>query len=320
LRSTVLIVDDYAPWRRSIRILLRKSEQYHVIADAADGVEAVQNALELRPHIVLMDLSLPKMSGLDATKRILAHCPEVRIVFVSEHGTADVIDAAMAAGAAGYIIKSHAARELLPALDAIVAQSQIDLAPNSLRVEPGGREEPVSRHEIGFYDDEEAMVDDYARMAATALSNGHTFAIVAGTSRWEQLRHRLEMRGTDVARAKATGRYHEFAAKDILESLVVDGEIDVQRFWNTAAAFRNQVTRAQQGESSRIVLCGECSPRLLVAGNVDAAVQLERLWDRFSRLYSIDTLCGYLITGLDYEETNLVIARLRHAHSAVRWR
>ncbi len=317
LRFTVLIVDDYAAWRRSIRILLQKNQQYDVIAEAADGVEAIDLSLELRPDIILMDLSLPKMNGIDAAGRILAKIPSARIVFVSEHGSPDLIAAVMSIGAAGYVVKSRAARELLPAMDAVARRGQIEPLATGYRSDADGRGRHMSRHDVAFYGDEDSMLDDYARVAATVLRSRSIFVIVAGTARQELLRRRLETGGTDVAGAIATGRYHSIAARDFLARVMVCGSVDEQRFWSAAALFRAQVTRGLHDDPSRIVVCGECAPRLLAAHNVEAALHLESLWDQFARTYSIDTLCGYLMTSLDYPATSSVLARLRHAHSAV---
>src|SRR4029079_15493275 len=88
--------------------------------EASDGTDAVRQARALSPELVLLDVSLPSLSGIEAAKRILAHNPDARILFLSEHRSPDIVEAALGTGPCGYVLKSSSGTELLPAMEAAV--------------------------------------------------------------------------------------------------------------------------------------------------------------------------------------------------------
>jgi len=114
----VLIADNYEPWRRFVCSKLRAHSEFELVGEISDGLEAVQKAKELRPHLILLDLGLPTLSGIEAARRILNFSPEAKIIFVSENRNWDVAEGAHRAGGFGYVIKSNAANELWPAVQA----------------------------------------------------------------------------------------------------------------------------------------------------------------------------------------------------------
>ena len=113
----ILLADDYPPWRAQARELLRRWPDCH-ITEACDGMEAVQKAAELRPDIVLLDVDMPVLNGIEAANKIREVNPQSRIVFVTQDGDADLKAAALAAGAEAYVLKANAATELLPVIAA----------------------------------------------------------------------------------------------------------------------------------------------------------------------------------------------------------
>ena len=116
----VLVVDDYEPWRRFFSSTLQKERELQVIGEASDGLEAVQKAEELQPDLILLDIGLPTLNGIDAARRIRAVSPASKILFVSENRSVGIAEEALKGGAGGYILKSDAAGELLPALKAVL--------------------------------------------------------------------------------------------------------------------------------------------------------------------------------------------------------
>jgi DNA-binding NarL/FixJ family response regulator len=114
----VLLVEDFEPFRRFIHTTLQESE-LQIIAEVSDGLEAVHKAAELQPDFILLDIGLPNLNGIEAARRIRKLSPESKIVFVSQESSADVIEEAMNSGAMGYVIKAHAASELLAAMEAV---------------------------------------------------------------------------------------------------------------------------------------------------------------------------------------------------------
>lgn len=97
----VLIAEDFAPFRRFVCSMLAGRSDLRIIEEASDGVEAVQKAAELKPDLILLDIGLPTMSGIDAARRIRELVPESKIIFLSQESSADVIEEALSTGALG---------------------------------------------------------------------------------------------------------------------------------------------------------------------------------------------------------------------------
>jgi two-component system response regulator NreC len=115
----VLIADDHGIVRQGLRALLEKSEEVSVIGEAADGREAVRLAAELRPDIVVMDIAMPMLNGIDAAAQILNREPNTGIIILSMHADESYILRALNAGAKGYLLKDSAEGDILPAVRAV---------------------------------------------------------------------------------------------------------------------------------------------------------------------------------------------------------
>ena len=120
LRSRILLVDDFEPWRQFVCSMLHDQPDLEVLGEAKDGLEAVQKATELKPDLVLLEIDLPRMNGLEAARHITKAAHNARILFVSQIRDRDVIAAALNDGAHGYILKVNAVAELLPAIKAVL--------------------------------------------------------------------------------------------------------------------------------------------------------------------------------------------------------
>jgi DNA-binding NarL/FixJ family response regulator len=112
----VLVVDDNERVRRSICQLLQSEGDIQVICEAVDGADGVCKAREHLPDVVLLDITMPTMNGLEAARDLKQEFPEMHIVIVSQHDSRGFQWAALAAGVSGYVVKSNAARDLLPEL------------------------------------------------------------------------------------------------------------------------------------------------------------------------------------------------------------
>jgi DNA-binding NarL/FixJ family response regulator len=117
----ILVVDDFEPWRRFASSLLRGKPELQVVGEASDGLEAVQKAVELKPDLILLDLHLPKLNGLEAARQIRDLVPESKIVFLSQESSDDVVQEALNTGAWGYVVKANAASELLTAVETVIS-------------------------------------------------------------------------------------------------------------------------------------------------------------------------------------------------------
>lgn len=129
--SKILVVDDFELFRRSIRFILAPRPEYQVVGEAADGLEAVQKAVELRPELILLDAGLPKLNGIDAARQIRGLLPESKILLMNYDSDSHLVQETLSLGISGYIVKTSAARELLPSLEAVARGERfcsVDLA------------------------------------------------------------------------------------------------------------------------------------------------------------------------------------------------
>jgi len=117
----VLIVEDFEPWRRFISSELQKQSNLQAIGEVSDGLEAVQLAKELQPDLILLDIGLPTIDGIEVARRIREVSPPSKILFVSETRSPEIAEEALNTGACGYVVKSDAATELLSAIKAVLA-------------------------------------------------------------------------------------------------------------------------------------------------------------------------------------------------------
>jgi len=114
----ILIVDDHGVLRAGLRALLNEETNFQVVGEAATSDEGLRAALELKPDVVLMDLSIPGMGGLDLTRRLREKLPAARVIILTVHEDTALLREAMTAGAVGYVVKKAVESELLAAIQA----------------------------------------------------------------------------------------------------------------------------------------------------------------------------------------------------------
>jgi DNA-binding NarL/FixJ family response regulator len=116
----ILVVDDFQPFRQFVSSTLQARPEWQVICEVSDGLEAVQKAHELKPDLILLDIGLPSLSGIEAAKRIHQVVPGTKILFLTRNNDADVVRAALNDGAQGYVLKTDAGNELWSAIEAVL--------------------------------------------------------------------------------------------------------------------------------------------------------------------------------------------------------
>jgi DNA-binding NarL/FixJ family response regulator len=118
--ARVMVVEDFEPFRRMISSMLQNRAEVQVICEVADGLEAVQKAEELQPDLIVLDIGLPTLNGIEAARRIAKRVPQSKILFLSQDASADVVQQALSTGASGYAVKADAESELLTAVSAVL--------------------------------------------------------------------------------------------------------------------------------------------------------------------------------------------------------
>jgi len=117
---SILVADDHAVVRRGLRALLETQPNWKVAGEASNGREAVEKAAALRPQVVILDIGMPKLNGLDAATQIFKADPKVRILMLTMHAAEALIQQTLKAGASGYVLKSDAERDLITAVEALL--------------------------------------------------------------------------------------------------------------------------------------------------------------------------------------------------------
>jgi DNA-binding NarL/FixJ family response regulator len=115
----ILVVDDHPIVRQGLKTLLEGHSGWQVIGEASDGAEALERAGELNPDVMVLDVTMPRMNGLEACRLLRRQFPDLEVLFVTQHDSPQMMREALEAGPRGYVVKSNAARDLLAAVEAV---------------------------------------------------------------------------------------------------------------------------------------------------------------------------------------------------------
>jgi len=247
----VLVVEDYEPFRRFICSTLKKGPDLRVVGEASEGLEAVQKAEKLQPDLIVLDIGLPTLNGIEAARRIRKLSPETKILFVSQESSAAVVQEALRLGARGYVVKAHAGSELLAAVKAVcqgrqffsreipsrdctsATDAQIPDPVTRKKASPSlasGKGDIDRSHSVQFYSDDASFVIGFARFIDAALKAGNAVIVVVTESRRVSLLQGLQVGGVDVAAAVEQKHYIPLDVADKLTTFMVDGLLDPLRF------------------------------------------------------------------------------------------
>jgi len=315
--SSILVADDFEGWRRQVRSLLRERPEWQVIAEASDGSEAVQKAEDLKPDLIVLDIGLPKLNGIEAARRIQQISPSSKIVFLSQNNDHDVVRAALGTGALGYVLKTDAQNELLPAVDGVLRGKQfVSSGLKGYEFTDTAEEKAPHCHEVLFYSDEAILLDTFARFIAVALKSGRAAIVVITESHSDGLVSRLKAQGLDVDAATQQGTYIQLDVAKTLSTFMVDGMPDATRFFEFAAGLIEAAAKAAREPHRGVVACGEDPSVLWAEGKADAAIRLEQLCDEVAKAFGLDMLCGYTLSSFHGEEDEHVFQSICAEHSA----
>ncbi len=334
----ILVVEDYEPFRRFISSTLHQMPGLQVIGEASDGLEAVQKAEELQPDLIVLDLGLPTLNGMEAARRIRKLSPESKILFLSQESSPDVVQEALRLGALGYVVKARAGSELLAAVEAVRqgrqfisggltgltltdnadVQGQDCLYPEEALPSLAPRKgENTSSHEVQFHSDDASLLAGFTRFIEPALLAGSAVIVVATESHQKSLFQRLQEHEVNIPAAMKEGHYLPLDVAETLSNFMVNDMPDPVRFRKVVRNLVAAAAKSAKGEPPRIVACGECAPILWAQGNPDAAIQVEHLWDEIAKTYNVDMLCGYVLKSFQRELESHIYDRICAEHSAV---
>ena len=314
----VLVVDDFEDWRRQVHSLLQARPAWQVIAEASDGSEAVQKAEELKPDLIVLDVGLPNLNGIEAARRIQQRSPSSKIVFLSLNKNLEVVLAALSTGALGYVHKTDARRELLPALDAALRGRQfVSSRSKGNDFSDASVEKAAHRHEVQSHSDDALLLDTFARFIAVALKSGRAAIIVITESRSDGLVSRLKAQGLDVDAATQQGTYIQLDVDKTFSTFMVNDMPDAARFFPVVGSLIEAAAKAARQPHHGVVVCGEGTSVLWAAGKADAAIRVEQLWNEVGKTFGLDILCGYALSTFHGEEDEHVFQSICAEHSAV---
>src|SRR5271169_5136344 len=210
----ILVVEDFAAFRNFICSILGKVPDLQIVGVVSDGLDAVRQAEALKPDLILLDIGLPTLNGIEAARQIRKLSPKSKILFVSQESSAAVALEALRIGALGYVVKTHAGIELLAAVEAVRHGKQFI---------SGGvpRKAEITRsHEVEFYPDDAAFVGGFTHFIEAALKAGKALIVVATESHRKSLLQRLQEQGVDIAAAIEQGRYLPLDVADTLSTFM----------------------------------------------------------------------------------------------------
>jgi DNA-binding NarL/FixJ family response regulator len=313
----ILVVDDYEPFRRVVRLILQPRDDLQIVGEAADGLEAVQKAKELRPDLILLDIDLPKLNGIQAARRLHDINPRAKILFLSVESSSDVVREALSLGGVGYVNKLNAQSELLSAIKTVLGGKQF--VGSGLEYEPKSTATPAlpQHHEMLIYSDDTALVKSFTHFIAAAMAAGNPAIVVATKSHLDSLLQSLRAEGLDIAAATKSGTFVSLGVAETLSTFMVDDLPDPDRFMNAATDMMRAAAKVAKEGHARVAACGECAPSLWAQGKTDAAVWLERLWNDLAKKYEVDLLCAYPSNRFHNGRDERAFKNICAEHSAV---
>ena len=293
---SVLIVDDYKPWRNFILSKLEKWPRFQVVGEASDGQEAVEKSGELQPDLILLDIGLPKINGIEAARRIRQQLPSVRILVCSENRSPDVAEEALRAGAGGYLVKSDAGRDLLSAVTSMIRGKRFvssALADHAFAETSDSRLVCDHGHVVQFYMDDSVLLDELASLFQGSLGKGHSVAAIMTSSHRNDLEKRLIAQSINLSEAIRNGRLCMLDADEALSNFMGPAGPSRGRFLSQFGNILRKLQASNLATGSRVLVFGEMVAVLWAQKKYEDAIRLEELWNELALTSSFYLCCAY---------------------------
>jgi DNA-binding NarL/FixJ family response regulator len=318
----VLVVDDFEPFRRVVVSMLRKQPELQIICEASNGSEAVQEAEQQQPDLILLDVGLPKLNGIEAARRIRKLSPKSKILFVSQQSSADIVQEALSLGALGYVVKTHARNDLLAAVESVL-QGRVFLGSGiSGRIFIGSADaiatgENEQTHDVQFYADDNYWRDNVGEFLCTTVSEGKSVIVCATRLHVAAIHQSKQAHDIDVQQLKKVGRFITLDAADTLLKFMNSDLPDQRKFELLLGPVIRHAEAAAVAKNSRVTIVGEMVALLWAAGRVDATIKLEQLWNGLARTQRFHLRCAYPASGFQGELMDQAYTSICAQHSAI---
>ena len=324
MNISILVADDFPPWRRFVSsLILPKMPEWHIVCEVSDGVAAVTKAEELKPDIILLDLSLPGINGIEAARQISKVAANSKILFLSAFDAQEVVEEALNTGASGYVAKLDASNELVGAVETIFQGKQFI----SSRLKGGFAtqpEEPLASdrteftrcHEVLFYSDTVVLLESITHFIGAALKFGNGAIVFATKPHRDMLLEDLRAQGVDANALIQKGAFVSVDAADTISTFMINDWPDEDRFLESFRSLIESAAKAAKAKHPRVVIFGEGVALLWAEGKKKAALRLEQLGDDLARTRKVDILCAYPF-NLDIQADKHLFEAICAEHSAV---
>jgi CheY-like chemotaxis protein len=302
--------------------MLRKQLELPIICEASNGSEAVQKAEELQPELILLDIGLPQLNGIEAARQIRRLSPKSKILFVSQESSADVVQEALNLGARGYVVKTHAGNDLLAAVEAVL-QGRLFLGSGLADrhcmgpIDAIASGENEQTHVVQFYTDDNFWRDNVGEFLCATVSEGKSVIVCATPPHVAAVHHRMRAHNIDVQQLEKVGRFIVLDAADTLLKFMSSDLPDQRKFeWLLGPMIRH-AEAAAVATNSRVTIIGEMVALLWAAEKVDATIKLEQLWNGLARTHSFHLRCAYPASGFQGELMDQPCTSICAQHSAI---
>lgn len=315
---SVLIVDDYEPWRRFMLSTIQKWPGLQILGEAADGLEAVLKSQQLRPDLIVLDIGLPKINGIEVARQIRQHLPNATILFCSDNRSPDIAEEALRTGV-GYLVKSDAASDLLPAVASAIGGRRFvsrTLAGHTFGDSSESGPVRCRRHAVEFYRDDAHLLDEIATLFEGSYAEGLSVAAIVTSSHRSGLEKRLAGQNIDVSDATRRGRLCMFDANRALSEIMEPAGLNRERALSELGNILGKLKAATAATNCETVVFGEMAPMLWAQKQYDAAIRLEALWNEVAPA-DFSIYCAYPMQTPGDGQTVLHYAEICAQHSHV---